>query len=77
MNIQKGIVKEFDIIHNQGIITPNDGSKEIFVCGNVVKAANFGSIYQGQPIRYKIQDLEGKLSAVNLKVDFVANDNQI
>lgn len=77
MNIQEGIVKEFDIIHGMGIITPNDGSKEIFVWGNVVKTSNFGSIYQGQPIRYTIQDIEGNLSAINLKVSFVANDLRI
>mgnify|MGYP000067464606 CR=1 FL=1 len=76
MNIQEGIVKEFNIIRGVGIIVPNDGSQEIFVSGNVVKVSNFGSIYQGQPIRYTIQDIEGNLSAINLKVSFIANDHK-
>jgi len=53
MNI--GIVKWFDAGKGFGFITPEDGSKDVFVHFSAISGDGFKSLDEGQRVRYSVQ----------------------
>ena len=53
MNI--GIVKWFDAAKGFGFISPEDGSKDVFVHHSAIVGAGYKSLDEGQRVSYSIQ----------------------
>ena len=53
MNI--GIVKWFDAAKGFGFISPEDGSKDIFVHHSAIVGGGYKSLDEGQRVRYSVQ----------------------
>ncbi len=54
MNI--GTVKWFDAAKGFGFITPEDGSKDIFVHHSAITGSGYKSLDEGQRVQYSVQD---------------------
>jgi len=54
MNI--GTVKWFDASKGFGFITPEDGSKDIFVHHTAITGSGYKSLDEGQRVQYSIQN---------------------
>lgn len=62
-----GSVKWFNETKGYGFITPEDGSKDVFVHISEVGKAGTNSLRDGQKISYDVANSkEGKTSAINL-----------
>ena len=64
----KGKVKWFNIQKGYGFITPEDGSKDVFVHRSAVEKAGLTQLSEGQEISFEKSNNKGKTSAVNLKI---------
>jgi CspA family cold shock protein len=66
-----GTVKFYNAEKGFGFITPDGGSKDIFVHISAVQSSGLVSLQEGQKIAYDLEpDLRGKgPKAVNLRVD--------
>ena len=63
-----GTVRSFDPKRGFGFITPDDGSREIFVHSGAVRRAGLGTLHASQKISYELRsELDGRKSAVELK----------
>jgi CspA family cold shock protein len=63
-----GTVKWFNATKGFGFITPNDGSKDVFVHVSAVQAAGLSTLKDGQKVQYElVKGKDGKTSAGNLK----------
>ena len=63
-----GIVKFFNFNKGFGFISPEGGTKDVFVHATAVEAAGMRSLAEGQRVSFDIQpDTKGP-KAVNLKV---------
>ena len=62
-------VKWFNIQKGYGFITPEDGSKDVFVHRSAVEKAGLSQLSEGQDISFEKSNNKGKTSAVNLKVE--------
>jgi len=51
-----GTVKWFDASKGFGFITPEDGSKDIFVHHTAITGSGYKSLDEGQRVQYSIQD---------------------
>ncbi|MFP7732132.1 cold-shock protein [Priestia aryabhattai] len=56
MNKRKGTVTSFNKSKGSGFITPEDGSKEVFVHSNAVERDEYKSLSEGQKVEYEIQE---------------------
>tara|TARA_Y100001934_G_C11645437_1_gene447560 strand:- start:311 stop:514 length:204 start_codon:yes stop_codon:yes gene_type:complete len=65
----KGKVKWFSSQKGYGFITPEDGSKDVFVHRSAVEKAGLGQLSEGQDIVFEKSENDGKISAVNLKTE--------
>ena len=65
----KGKVKWFNIQKGYGFITPEDGSKDVFVHRSAVEKAGLSQLSECQDISFEKSNNKGKTSAVNLKVE--------
>ena len=63
-----GTVKWFNMDKGFGFITPQDGSKDVFLHITAVQAAGLNSINDGQKVSYEIVTERGKQAAANLKL---------
>ncbi len=64
-----GTVKWFDGAKGFGFITPEDGSKDVFVHINDARQSGVDDLREGQRLSYDIQkDDRGKTSAIGIKV---------
>ena len=63
-----GTVKFFNTQKGFGFITPNDGSKDVFVHISAVQRAGMDSLVEGQKVSYEIITERGKQAAGNLRV---------
>ena len=65
-----GTVKWFNAQKRFGFIQPEDGSKDVFVHISAVEQAGLRGLQEGQRVSFEIaKDRQGKMSAVNLRVD--------
>ncbi len=62
-----GTVKFFNTQKGFGFITPNDGSKDVFVHISAVQRAGMDTLVEGQKVSYEIISERGKQAAGNLK----------
>ena len=63
-----GKVKWFNDSKGYGFITPDDGSKDVFVHISAVEQAGLGTLSENQKVSFDVQKgNNGKFSAINLK----------
>ena len=62
----KGKVKWFNFQKGYGFITPEDGSKDVFV--HSAEKAGLSQLSEGQDVSFEKSNNKGKTSAVNLKL---------
>ena len=63
-----GTVKFFNTTKGFGFITPDDGSKDVFVHISAVERACLSSLNEGAKVSYEVTANRGKESAENLRV---------
>ena len=63
-----GTVKWFNINKRFGFITPEDGSKDIFVHISSLEKSGLKALNEGQSVSYDVATDKGKTSAVNIKI---------
>ncbi len=61
-----GTVKFFSAIKGFGFITPEDGSKDVFVHISALERAGMGALSEGQRINFDVVSERGKLAADNI-----------
>lgn len=64
---QTGTVKWFNPTKGFGFIVPDDGSKDVFVHISAVEKAGMQSLFEGQKLRFELQENRGKEAATNLQ----------
>lgn len=63
----KGKVKWFNDQKGYGFITPDDGSKDLFVHHTAIKADGFRSLAEGQSVEFEIQQDTKGPKALNVR----------
>ena len=63
-----GTVKWFSDDKGYGFITPDDGSKDVFVHHSAILGEGFKSLTEGAKVSYEIVANRGKESAENLRI---------
>ena len=61
-----GIVKWFNADKGFGFITPDDGSKDVFVHFSAIQGNGFKTQAEGQNVEFEIQDGQKGPAAVNV-----------
>lgn len=64
----KGKVKWFNDQKGFGFITPDDGSKDLFVHHTAIVAEGFRTLSEGQAVEYEEQESDKGPKAANVKV---------
>lgn len=63
-----GTVKFFNSAKGYGFITPQDGSKDVFVHISAVERAGLATLAENQRLTFEVETgKNGKVAAVNLK----------
>jgi len=65
----KGTVKWFNATKGYGFISPQDGSKDVFVHISALEASGLKSLADGQKVSFEIVNNNGKFAASNLSSD--------
>jgi cold shock protein len=63
----KGTVKWFNDQKGFGFITPEDGSKDLFVHHSSIQASGFKSLTEGQKVEFDVEQSEKGPRAANVK----------
>ncbi len=64
-----GIVKFFNAARGFGFISPEDGSKDVFVHVSALEQAGMSSLREGQKVSFDIQADQRGPKAVNIQAD--------
>ncbi len=67
MSKDKGIVKWFNADKGFGFITPEDGSKDLFVHHSEILATGYKSLDEGQHVEYAVGQGQKGPCATNVK----------
>lgn len=62
-----GTVKWFDDAKGFGFITPDDGSKDLFVHFSAIQAAGFKSLKESDKVQYEVEQSPKGPRATNIK----------
>lgn len=62
-----GTVKFFNTTRGFGFISPDDGSKDVFVHISAVESAGMGNLVEGQKVSFDIEQEARGPKAVNLQ----------
>ena len=62
----KGTVKWFNSSKGYGFITPEDGSKDVFVHHNAIQGEGYKSLDEGQSVEFEIQQGQKGPEAINV-----------
>ena len=65
----KGTVKWFNTTKGYGFISPQDGSKDVFVHISALEASGLKSLADGQKVSFEVVNNNGKFAAANLSSD--------
>ncbi|MFQ5974427.1 MAG: cold-shock protein [Alphaproteobacteria bacterium] len=65
--MKTGTVKFFNTVKGFGFITPDDGSKDVFVHVSAVERSELGYLNEGQKVSFDIQRDPRGPKAVNLQ----------
>lgn len=49
-----GIVKSFDVVYGSGFITPDDGSKDVYVTHSTIEGDELWDLREGQRVSFEI-----------------------
>ena len=63
-----GTVKFFNTTKGFGFITPDDGSKDVFVHISALEKAGIYQLNNGQKVSFEVETNRGKTSAVHIKL---------
>lgn len=63
-----GTVKWFNATKGYGFISPEDGSKDVFVHISAVEKAGLRSLNDGQKVSYEVATTKGKASAESIQL---------
>lgn len=63
----KGTVKWFNESKGFGFITPEDGSKDVFVHFSAIEASGFRTLAEGQQVTFEVTNGPKGLAAANVK----------
>ena len=63
----KGTVKWFNESKGFGFITPDDGTKDVFVHFSAIQSSGFKTLAKGQSVEFEVQDGHKGPSAVNVR----------
>lgn len=64
--MKQGTVKWFNETKGFGFITPDDGSKDIFVHYSAIQGGGFKALKEGQKVSYETQQTPKGLAAANV-----------
>ena len=64
-----GTVKWFNATKGYGFITPDDGSKDVFVHISAVEGAGMRTLNEGQKVTFEVETDKRGPKAVNLQAD--------
>jgi CspA family cold shock protein len=64
-----GTVKWFDETKGFGFITPDDGSKDVFVHHTAIQGSGFKTLAEGQKVSYETQQTPKGLAAKNVSIN--------
>ncbi len=62
-----GKVKWFNDSKGYGFITPDDGSKDVFVHHSAIQASGFRSLQEGDAVDFEIQEGQKGPAAANVR----------
>ena len=68
MSTSTGTVKWFDESKGFGFITPEDGSKDVFVHFRAIKGDGFKTLAEGQTVNYEVEEGAKGPQAANVTV---------
>lgn len=66
--MQTGTVKWFDDTKGFGFISPQDGSKDVFVHHSAIVSSGFRSLAEGQTVTYEVKNGPKGPQAENVQV---------
>ncbi len=62
----RGIIKWFSDTKGYGFITPDDGSKDVFVHYSTIEGAGFKSLAENDTVEFEVEDGPKGLRATNV-----------
>jgi len=66
--MSSGTVKWFNESKGFGFITPDDGTKDLFVHSSAIQAAGFKSLKENDKVQYDVEESPKGPRAANLKL---------